>query len=96
VLDPRKRIWGDVMSVIVAATCAAEHAVAELARRPRDRAALEQAALTREAFERAVEIGRQWTLDEAVLAEHWQRAFDEGIAAERARRCRLEVIPGGH
>jgi len=53
------------------------------------------AALTREAFERAAEMGRQWTVDEAVLAEQRQRGFDEGAAACKAARCRLQVIPGG-
>ena len=95
VLDPRKRVWGDVMSAIIANACVAGHAVTVLACRPDDDAALKQAALTRDAFDRAVEIGRQWVIDEAVLAEQRQRGFDEGVAYCKAARCRLEVIPGG-
>jgi hypothetical protein len=53
------------------------------------------ATLTREAFERAVDVGRQWVVNDASLAEQRQRGFDEGVAAERARRCRLEVVDGG-
>ena len=95
VLDPGKLIWADVRSAIITNAHAAGLAVTELARRPGDAAALEMAALTREAFERAAEMGRQWTVDEAVLAEQRQRGFDEGVAACKAARCRLQVIPGG-
>ena len=95
VLDPGKLIWADVRSAIITSARAAGLAVTELARRPGDAAALEMAALTREAFERAAEMGRQWTVDEAVLAEQRQRGFDEGAAACKAARCRLRVIGGG-
>ena len=95
VLDPRKLIWADVRSAIIASLYAAELAVTELASRPDGAAAREMAALTRDAFDRAVEIGRQWVIDEAVLAEQRQRGFDEGVAWCKAARCRLEVIPGG-
>ena len=95
VLDPRKLVWADVRSAIIASLYAAERAVTELASRPDGAAALVMAALTRDAFDRAVEIGRQWVIDEAVLAEQRQRGFDEGWEACRAQRCRLEVIPGG-
>jgi hypothetical protein len=94
VLDPRKRIWADVQGAIIVNAHAAGLAVAELAHRPDDDAALEMAALTREAFERAVGIGRQWVIDEAVLAEQRQRGFDEGVAACKEARCRLRVVDG--
>ena len=96
VLDHKKRIWGDVQSAIIAALAAAERAVTELACRPGDAADLEQAALTRESFNAAVEIGRQWVVYEAALAEQRKRGFDEGWEACKAQRCRLEVVPGGH
>jgi hypothetical protein len=94
-LDPGKRVWGDVMSAIIANANVAGLAVTELARRPGDAAALKMAALTLEAFEGAVEIGRQWVVSDASLAEMRQRGFDEGVAACKAARCRLEVLPGG-
>lgn len=92
---PGKLIWADVQSMIITCAHAAERAVTELAARPGDDAAREMAALTRQAFEGAAEIGRQWVIDEAFLAEQRQRGFEEGVAAERARRCRLGVIGGG-
>ena len=95
VLDPRKLVWADVRSAIIASLYAAERAVTELASRPDGAAALEMAALTRDAFAGAVELGRQWVIDEAVLAEQRQRGFDEGVAWCKANRCRLEVIDGG-
>jgi hypothetical protein len=94
-LDPRKRVWGDVMSAIIASLYAAEHAVTVLECHPDGAAALKQAALTRDSFDLAVEIGRQWVIDEAVLAEQRQRGFDEGVEWCKAQRCRLEVIDGG-
>ena len=95
VLDPRKLIWADVQNAIIASACAAEHAVTVLECRPGDAAALEQAALTRASFDRAIDIGSQWTVSDAVLAEQRQRGFDEGWEACKAARCRFEVIPGG-
>jgi hypothetical protein len=95
VLDPRKRVWGDVMSAIIASACAAGRTVTVLESRPGDAAALEVAKLNLESFNAAVEIGRQWVVYEAALAEQWQRGFDEGVAACKAARCRLEVIDGG-
>lgn len=95
VLDPMKRVWADVMSAIIAGACDAGFAVTVLASRPDDDDARKQAELTRASFDCAVEIGRQWVIDEAVLAEQRQRGFDEGVAACKAQRCRLGVIPGG-
>jgi len=68
--------------------------VAVLECRPCDADALEQAVLTRASFECAVEIGRQWTVNEAVLAEQWQRGWDAHAAACKAARGRLGVIDG--
>ena len=87
--------WVPVQEAIIASARAAGRAVAELACRPDDDGAREMAALTREAFERAAEAGRQWTVDEAVLAEQRQRGFDEGVAACKAARGRLRVVGGG-
>jgi hypothetical protein len=95
VLDPRKLIWADVKSTIITCAHAAGLAVTELARRPDDAAALEMAALTREAFERAVGMGSQWVVDEALLEAEGQRRFDEGVAACKAARCRLQAVDGG-
>ena len=95
VLDPRKLVWADVRSAIIASGHAAEHAVAVLACRPDDDGARKQAELTRASFDRAVEIGRQWVVSDASLAEMRQRGFDEGVVWCKAQRCRLEVIPGG-
>jgi hypothetical protein len=94
-LHPGKFIWADVRDAIIASACAAEHAVAVLACRPDDDDARKQAELTRASFDCAVEIGRQWVLDEAFGAELRQRGFDEGVAACKAARCRLGVIDGG-
>jgi hypothetical protein len=95
VLDPTKRVWGDVMNAIIAGACTAGLAVTVLASRPDDDDARKQAELTRASFDCAVEIGRQWVVYEAALAEQRQRGFDEGVAACKAARCRLEVLPGG-
>jgi hypothetical protein len=95
VLDPTKRVWGDVMSAIIVNAHAAGFAVTVLASRPDDDDARKQAELARASFDCAVEIGRQWVVYEAALAEQWQRGFDEGVEWCRAQRCRLEVIDGG-
>ena len=93
--DPRKHIWADVPGVIITSAHAARLAVAELAARPGDAAALEMAARTLEAFERAVAIGRQWRVDEACLAEERAAGYRECQEAYEARRCRLAVVGGG-
>jgi hypothetical protein len=51
------------------------------------------AGLTREAFEIAVERGRRWVIDEAVLAEVERRAYAAGCADTKAARCRLAAVP---
>jgi hypothetical protein len=94
-LDPRKLVWADVRSAIITNARAAALAVSGLGRRPGDAAALEMAELTREAFERAVEIGRQWVVSEAVLNEEHDAGFREGVEWCKAQRGRLEVIDGG-
>jgi hypothetical protein len=87
--------WADVRDLIITNSTAAALAVAGLARDPGSPAALEMAALTRAAFERAVEIARRWAVDEAVLSAERQRAYNLGVADCKAARCRLEVIDGG-
>jgi hypothetical protein len=90
-LDPRKLVWADVRRAIITNA----HAVTELAHRPDEDPAREMAALTREAFERAVEIGRQWVVSEAVMAEERAAGFREGVEWCKAQRHRLGVIDGG-
>jgi len=95
VLDPRKLVWADVRSAIITSARAAALTVTELAHRPDGDPAREMAGLTREAFERAAEIGRQWTVSEAVMAEERAAGFREGVEWCRAQKCRLQVIDGG-
>ena len=92
-LDPRKLIWADVRTAIITCARAATLAVTELASRPGDEAALEMAGLTRQAFENAAELGRRWVLDEAILEDVRQRAYNEGVADCKASRCRLAAVP---
>jgi predicted pyridoxine 5'-phosphate oxidase superfamily flavin-nucleotide-binding protein len=94
-LDPRKRIWADVQETIITCAHVAALAVTELASRPDDDAAVQMAALSLGAFERAVEIGRQWVLDEVVLNEQYATGYREGYKACKEQRCRLEVVDGG-
>ena len=93
-LDPRKRIWADVRETIITCAHAAALAVTELAARPDDDAAVKMAALTREAFDRAVGIGRQWVVDEAVFDEQYAAGWREGYEARKAERRRLGVVGG--
>jgi hypothetical protein len=86
--------WADVRDLIITNSTAAALAVAGL-REAGSPAALEMAALTRAAFERAVEIARRWAVDEAVLSAERQRAYALGVADCKAARCRLGVIDGG-
>jgi hypothetical protein len=88
--------WADVRDLVIASGASAALAVTGLARDPGSPAALEQARLTRAAFEHAVEIARRWAVDEAVLSAERQRAYALGVADCRARRGRLGVIGGGH
>jgi hypothetical protein len=46
-------------------------------------------------LERLSEMACQWVVGEALLEAERQRAFDEGVAACKAARCRLGVIDGG-
>ena len=70
-------------------------AVGELARDPRDAAALAMVETTGRAVQALGEIGRRWVLDEAVLEAERARAWQAGYDACRADRCRLAVIDGG-
>jgi hypothetical protein len=79
--------------VVAAESCAL--AVAELAGRPDDDAALEMARLSIAVLECLGDCLRGLSFPEAVLEEERQRAFDEGVAACKAARCRLELIDGG-
>ena len=71
-------------------------AVAEMAARPRDDAALEMARISLAVVRKLGEAARGRAVSEAVQAEKERRAFDAGVAAGRAqRRRRLGLIPGG-
>ena len=96
VLDPRKLIWADVRSALAVQIEAVALAVADLAAHPGSGEALEMARLCLSVLERLGEMGRQWTVDEAVLAEQRQRGFDEGVEWYKAQRCRLQPVPGPH
>jgi hypothetical protein len=87
--------WADVRDLIITNCASTALAVTELVRRPGSPAALEQARLTRASFDRAVELGRRWAVDEAVLSAERQRAYALGVADCKAARCRLGVIDGG-
>jgi hypothetical protein len=87
--------WADVRDLIMTSGASAALAVTELARDPGHPAALEMAALTRAAFECAVEIGRRWAVDEAVLSSERQRAYALGAADCKAAHCRLQGVDGG-
>jgi hypothetical protein len=83
-----------VQEAIITGAAAVVLAAQEMIRRPEDPAAREMVALTLATLESLGEVTRLCTVDAAVMAEHGQRRFDEGVAVERARRCRLHVIDG--
>jgi hypothetical protein len=76
--------------IVAAESCAL--AVAELAGRPDDDAALEMFRLSIAVLENLGEAARGRVLDEAVLEQAEAAAFERG----RIWRRRLEVLPGGH
>ena len=93
--DPMSPGWADVRAGLAAAVRAWVLAVGELARDPRDAAALAMVETTGRAVQALGEIGRRWVLDEAVLEAERARAWQAGYDACRADRCRLAVIDGG-
>jgi hypothetical protein len=93
--DPRAPGWVHVQAAMIADADAVVLAAQQMIRRPEDPAAREMVALTLAALESLGEVARLCTVGEAVLAEQRQRGFDEGVAACKEARCRLEVLPGG-
>jgi hypothetical protein len=93
--DPRAAGWVLVQQAMIAGANAVVLAAQEMIRRPGDEAARDMVELTLTALESLGEVTRICTVDEAVLAEQRQRGFDEGVAACKAARCRLELIDGG-
>jgi hypothetical protein len=95
VLDPRKLIWADVRHALAVQAEAVALAVADLAAHPGSPAALDMARLCLGVLETLGEMGSQWVVGEAVIEAERKRAFDEGVAACKAARCRLQVVGGG-
>lgn len=87
--------WADVCRALAAAAGAWRLAAGELARDPRSKAALAMVETTGRAVDALGVIARRWAVDEAVLAAERRRGYDEGYAACRAARHRLDVIDGG-
>ena len=92
--DPRACGWADVRQGMLDATSLVVLSVAKLAGRdPGDTEALRIAELAVAALDRWGEIGRRWVLDERVLADVDQRAYDRGVADCKAARCHLAAVP---
>jgi len=92
--DPRACGWADVRQGLVDGTSLVVLTVAQLAGRdPGDAEALRIAELAVAALDRWGEIARRWVLDERVLADVDQRAYDRGVADCKAARCRLASVP---
>jgi hypothetical protein len=70
-------------------------AVAELAARPQDKAALEMVRLTMTVLEKLGETICNLKYGEAMFAEQYDAGYRAGYAACRAERCRLGVVGGG-
>jgi hypothetical protein len=94
-LDPRKLVWADVRSALVTQIGAVGLAVAEMAARPGDAAALEMARLNLAVLESLGEMARRWVVDEKILEAVRQQTWDEAVAWCKAHRRRLEVAGGG-
>jgi hypothetical protein len=92
--DPRAPGWAGAQRAMVAAAELNAVAVRELAARP-DGAALEIARLSITVLENLGDCLRGLSFPEAVMEEERKRAFDEGVAACKAARCRLQVVGGG-
>lgn len=93
--DPRASGWGDVRSALITDSHAVALAVAEMACRPGDGAALEMARLCLSVLESLGVIADRCRADEAVIEAERARAFDEGVEWCKTQRCRLEVVDGG-
>jgi hypothetical protein len=92
---PGERGETAVQSALITQAAACALAVRELAARPDDAAALEMARLSVRVLQALGAEARRRVLDEAFLAEVRRRAYEDGFAACRAARCRLQVIDGG-
>jgi len=94
--DPRASGWAAAQQAMITAAQSNALAVRELAARPGDAAALEMVKLTITVLENLGDAFRRLSFDEAVMAEERAAGYRDGYEACRAKRCRLEVIPGGH
>jgi hypothetical protein len=94
--DPRAPGWAYVQQAMITDADALVLATQEMLRRPDNDAARKIAELILASLQSLGELTtRNCAVDEAVLAEQRQRGFDEGVAACKAARCRLQVIDGG-
>ena len=93
--DPRASGWAGAQRAMAVAAESNALAVRELAARPGDAAALEMVRLTITVLENLGDTLRRLSFDEAVMAEERAAGWREGYEACKAKRCRLEVVPGG-
>jgi hypothetical protein len=93
--DPRAPGWAGAQRAMVVAAELNTLAVAGALARPDDDAALEIARLSIAVLESLGDCLCGLSIPEAVMEEERQRAFDEGAAACKAARCRLQVVDGG-
>ena len=93
--DPRADGWADVRRAMITEARAASLALAEIAARPGDEAALEMGAAILAVLESLREIGRRCAVEAALIEAERARGFAEGAAACKAARDRLAVIDGG-
>ena len=93
--DPRAGGWADVRHALVADSHLVAQAAAGVAARPGDSAALAVLTLALDVLQDLRAIAGRCVVGEALLEAERKRAFDEGVAACKAARCRLGVIDGG-
>lgn len=93
--DPRASGWAGAQRAMASAAQACSLAVTELTSRPGEAAALEMTRLCLAVLENLGDTVRRLSFDEAVMEAERARAYAEGVAACKAQRCRLGVIPGG-
>jgi hypothetical protein len=93
--DPRASGWAGAQRAMATAAESCALAVAELARRPGDAAALEMARLTLRVLENLGDTVRRLAFGEALLEAERERAYAAGVADCKAARYRLSVVDGG-
>jgi hypothetical protein len=93
--DPRASGWAAAQRAMATAAQSCALAVAELAARPGDGAALEMARLTLAVLENLGGTLRDLSYGEELLKGERERAYAQGVADCKAARCRLQVVDGG-